>query len=97
MKYVWRDGAWRDPRTDETMDCPFRTEICMPMIHSDIAPYKSPLGEHTVDGRRAQREELKRNGMVINENPAPKFDREEYVERKARQAKVLEQRKAGLV
>lgn len=93
MKYVWRDGAWRDPQTDAPMECPFRTEVCMPMIASDIAPYRSPLGDHVIDGRRAQREELKRNGMVINDNPAPKFDREEYAERKARQAKVLEQRK----
>lgn len=76
------------------MPMPEGSGVCMPMIQSDIAAYKSPLGDHWIDGRRAQREELKRNGMVINDNPAPKFNREEYAERKARQAKVLEARKA---
>lgn len=94
-RYIWRDGVWRDPNSGTPMEC-HRTAVCMPMVQGDIAPYQSPLGSHFIDGRRAQREELKRNGMVINDNPAPKFDRDEYAERKQRQAKYTEQRKAGL-
>jgi hypothetical protein len=85
MRYIWRAGAWRDPETGEEMTHPNR--LAMPMIHSDITAYKSPLGDHWIDGRRAQREELKRNDMVINEKKT-NFNREEYAERKARQAKL---------
>lgn len=95
-RYIWRDGCWRDVITLKPMELPAGKVVSMPMVQSDIKPYKSPLGDHWIDGRREQREELKRNDMVINENPAPKFDREEYAERKQRQAKYNEQRKAGL-
>lgn len=95
-RYVWRGGRFVSKSTGEPMPVRDENAICMPMIVSDIPAYKSPLGDHWVDGRRAQREELKRNDMVINEKRR-KFDREEYAERKARQAKYIEQRKASAI
>lgn len=95
MRFVFRDGCFRNPQTGEPMDLPEGNEVCSPMIQSDIQAYRSPLGDHWVDGRRAQREELKRNNMVINEKRKP-FDKEEYNERKSRQAKYTEKRRAGL-
>jgi uncharacterized protein YodC (DUF2158 family) len=94
MRYVWRGGRFVDKSTGEAMQVRDENAICMPMIVSDIQAYKSPLGNHWVDGRSAQREELKRNDMVINEKRKP-FDKEEYAERKAKQAKILEARKSA--
>ena len=96
-RYVWRDGHFRDKQTGEPMQVREANAICMPMIQSDIAPYKSPLGDHWIGGRREQRYELEKNEMTINEKPHIRRDKEEYVERKAKQARYLEKRKAGLV
>jgi len=95
-RYVWRNGRFVDKSTGKPMRVRDPNAICMPRIQSDIEAYKSPCGDHWVDGRRAQREDLKRNDCVINEKPRQKFNPEEYKARKADQAKVLERRKAGL-
>ena len=58
MRYVWRDGAWRD-RDGKKMQTP--DVVCAPIIVSDIPAYMSPLGTGLIDGRRARREDLKRN------------------------------------
>lgn len=59
-RYVWRDGAFRDPSTNRPMDLPERDVIAAPLIQSDLPPYMSPLGTGLIDGRRARREDLKR-------------------------------------
>lgn len=58
MRYVYRDGEWRD-RDGNAMEVPSR--IVRPHVSSDIPAYKSPLGTGWIDGRRARREDLKRN------------------------------------
>lgn len=95
-RYVWRNGRFVDKHTGKPMRVRDQNAICMPRIQSDIEAYKSPCGDHWVDGRRAQREDLKRNDCVINEKPPIKRDPYEYAHRKAQQAKRLERRKAGL-
>lgn len=62
MKYVWRDGAWRDS-DGNAMETPDR--IAVPAIRSDIAAYKSVVSNKLIDGRAAQREDLKRNGCRL--------------------------------
>lgn len=57
MRYVWRDGAWRD-RDGNPMET--SGAVCAPAVISDIKPYASPLGTGIIDGRRARREDLKR-------------------------------------
>jgi hypothetical protein len=59
--YKWRDGAWRD-NDGNLMDIPERG-VCAPMIASDIPDYMSPLGTGLISGRRARREELRRNNL----------------------------------
>jgi hypothetical protein len=58
LKYIWRDGAWRDD-DGQPMEAPDR--IAAPLIVSDLPAYMSPLGTGLIDGRRARREDLKRN------------------------------------
>lgn len=93
MRYVWRDGAFRDPRTNERMRVPDRSEICMPTIRSDIEDYTSPIDGTLVKSRSGQRYDLEKNGCVLAPPWSKKMQPEEYKEHKARQAKVLEQRK----
>lgn len=63
--FVWKDGAFRDKRTDEVMAIPERIEICMPRIQSDIPEYRSPVGDHKlISSRSARREDLKRHDCV---------------------------------
>lgn len=57
-RYIYRDGEWRD-RDGNPMPVPER--IVAPRIHSDLPAYMSPLGTGMIDGRRARREDLKRN------------------------------------
>ncbi len=97
QRYVWRNGCFRDKQTGEPMRVEHPNAICMPMIQSDITPYKSPLGNHWIGGRREQRYELEKNEMTINEKPRIKRDPEAYAHRKAEQAKYAAKRKAGLV
>ena len=65
MKYVWRDGHFRDPATNEPMDLPVRDDIALPYIVSDIKPYRSVVSNTMIDGRAAQREDLKRSGCRL--------------------------------
>lgn len=57
-RYVYRDGEWRD-RDGNVMEVPAR--IVAPRVISDTPAYMSPLGTGLIDGRRARREDLKRN------------------------------------
>jgi hypothetical protein len=63
MRYVYRDGEWRDPSTDEPMSVP--DTVAVPYIASDIKPYRSVASGKMIDGRSAQREDLKRNGCRL--------------------------------
>lgn len=59
MRYVWRDGCFRDRDTNEPMELPER-DVCAPLIVSDLPAYMSPLGTGVIDGRAARREDMKR-------------------------------------
>lgn len=93
MRYVWRDGCFRHPRTNEPMEIPERG-ICMPMIRSDIEDYLSPIDGKRVSSRSGQRYDLQKNDCVLAPPSKHKFHPEEYKSRKAEQAKVLEKRRA---
>lgn len=90
MRYVWRDGAFRHPRTNEPMPVPDRAGICMPAVRSDIEDYTSPIDGSLIRSRTGQRYDLAKNDCVLAPPTRKPFIREEYVERKARQAKQLE-------
>jgi hypothetical protein len=46
------------------MPLPERNEIVMPMVRSDIEPYKSPIDGKMITSRSARREDLARSGCV---------------------------------
>lgn len=74
MRYVWRNGCYRDPRTNEPMPMPERHEICAPMVRSDIAEYRSPIDGKLISSRSTRREDLIRNDCV-EMDPRPKEKR----------------------
>lgn len=93
MRYVWRDGDFFDSDGNR-MQIPERDGICMPRVQSDLQEYESPASGKMITSKSWQRDDLKRHDCVISDKPRQKFDPEEYRDRKARQAKDLERRKA---
>jgi hypothetical protein len=64
-RYVWRDGRFRDPDTNEPMPVDENaSSVVTPMIASDIEPYKSPVDGRVIGSRSARREDLARNNCV---------------------------------
>ncbi len=63
-RYVFRDGAWRDPSTEEPMDLPSSNDPVMPMVRSDIQPYKSPIDGRMITSASQRRDDLARNNCV---------------------------------
>lgn len=63
-RYVWRDGAWRHPQTNEPMPIPEREGPCMPMVQSDIDTYLSPIDGKPITSRSHRRYDLEKNGCV---------------------------------
>jgi hypothetical protein len=64
-RYVWRDGKFRHPDTNEPMEIDETcSSVCMPMIRSDIEPYKSPIDGKMITSRSERREDLARNNCV---------------------------------
>lgn len=70
MRYVWRDGHFRDPRTGEKMPLPKRREISAPVVISDIKEYRSPIDGRLIGSRSARRYDLEANGCVEADPPA---------------------------
>lgn len=62
--YKWENGNWVDKRTGQPMDIPERSEICAPMVQSDIPEYRSPIDGTLITSRSTRREDLKKNGCV---------------------------------
>lgn len=73
-RYVWRDGCYRDPRTNEPMPMPERDGVCCPMVQSDIKEYPSPIDGKMITSRSARRYDLEANGCV-EVDPRPKNKR----------------------
>lgn len=71
-RYVYKDGAWRNPQTDEPMDVPDR--VAVPMIRSDIEPYQSVVSGKWITSASERRYDLAATGCVPYEPPkkAPK-------------------------
>lgn len=63
-RFVWRDGRFRHPGTNEPMPIPARSGVCAPMIQSDIEPFQSPIDGKYVGGRSQKRYDLEANGCV---------------------------------
>jgi hypothetical protein len=76
MKYVWREGAWRNPATGEAMETP--DVIAAPSVMSDTPAYYSIASGKMVDGRRARRDDLARTGCrPLEPDEGPKAVRSE--------------------
>ena len=73
-RFVWRNGAFRDPTTGEPMPIPERDGVCCPIIRSDIEPYLSPIDGRPITSRSHRREDLIRNDCV-EADPRPKDKR----------------------
>lgn len=59
-----RDGMWIDKTTGKPMET--RGDfVPTPQITRDIAPYMSMASKQMIDGRAAQREDLKRTGCRL--------------------------------
>lgn len=71
-RYVWRNGCWRDPRTDEPMPMPERDGVCCPMVQSDIPEYRSPIDGSPITSRSHRRYDLEKNGCVESDPPKRK-------------------------
>lgn len=63
-RYVWRDGAFRHPSTNELMPMPERDGVCCPRVISDIEEYRSPIDGSLITSRSHRREDLLKNGCV---------------------------------
>jgi hypothetical protein len=61
-RYVYRDGAWRNPSTDEPMEVPDR--VAIPMVRSDIEPYQSVVSGKWITSASARRNDLAETGCV---------------------------------
>lgn len=90
-RYFWRDGRFVD-RDGNEMSIPERDGVCMPMVISDLPEYESPASGKLITSRSHQRDDLKRHDCVISDKPRQKFDREEYRNRKAEQARQMKKR-----
>ena len=71
-RYVWRDGCYRHPQTNEPMELPERGEICAPRVYSDINEYRSPIDGKLISSRSSRRYDLESNGCVEMDPPKKK-------------------------
>lgn len=62
MRYVYRNGTFRDPHTNEPMSLPERDGPCCPMVISDIPEYASPIDGKMITSRSHRRYDLEANG-----------------------------------
>jgi len=60
--YKWDGQTWVCKRTGEPMDIPERSEVCAPIVRSDIPEYRSPIDGKLISSRSTRREDLKKNG-----------------------------------
>jgi hypothetical protein len=70
-RYVMRDGElveWRPPTPSLA-----RSDLAAPLVHGDIAPYRSMRTGEIVSGRAQHREHLARHGLIEVGNERPAF------------------------
>ena len=75
---VAEDGSLIDKATGEKLVTK-RSEICAPMIISDIEPYRSPVSGEYVGGRSAKREDLKKHDCIDANELRPSFGKRKGV------------------
>jgi hypothetical protein len=63
-RYVWKNGEFVDPNTNEPMTLPYAGQITRPFIVSDTPAYTSPITGEVIEGRAARREDLKKHGCI---------------------------------
>lgn len=63
-RYVFRDGCFRDPVTNEPMSLPDRAGLAVPMVTPVMPEYASPIDGRAITTRHERREDLKRNNCV---------------------------------
>lgn len=68
-RYVWRNGAFVDPSSNEPMQIPERDGVCMPLINSDIKEYVSPVTGKLISSRSTRRYDLESNGCIEADPP----------------------------
>lgn len=61
--YVWRDGQFVNKQTGEPM-VDRSGPVAAPMVVSDTPGYRSPIDGSWIEGRRARRYDLEKNGCV---------------------------------
>lgn len=62
-RYYWKNNDWRD-RDGNPMPRPDRSEVCMPIVRSDIAEYRSPIDGKLISSRSTRRYDLEANDCV---------------------------------
>lgn len=63
-KFVFRNGHFRDPETNERMPVPDRKGLATPMVTPAMPEYTSPIDGRLITTRHERREDLKRNNCV---------------------------------
>jgi hypothetical protein len=71
-RYVWRDGKFRDPATNEPMPMPERDGVCCPRVQSDIKEYASPIDGKMITSRSERRYDLAKHNCVEVDPPKVK-------------------------
>lgn len=67
-RYIWKDGAFRDPGTGERMPVPERKGICLPRIVTEqFQPFESPATGKMITSRAELRDDLAASGCRLLE------------------------------
>lgn len=67
-RYIWKDGAFRDPGTGEAMPIPEREGICVPQVYTEqFEPFESPATGKLITNRAEHRDDLKASGCRVLE------------------------------
>jgi hypothetical protein len=64
IRYVWRDGHFRDRATGEPMGFDPSAPIAVPMVTPTMPEYASPIDGRIISTRHERREDMKRNNCV---------------------------------
>jgi hypothetical protein len=67
-RYIWKDGAFRDPGTGAAMPIPERDGICLPrIVVEQFVPFESPATGKIITSRAEHREDLAASGCRVLE------------------------------
>ena len=67
-RYIWKDGAFRDPGTGEAMPMPERDGICLPrIVIEQFEAFESPATGQIITSRAEHRYDLAASGCRILE------------------------------